>query len=154
MWRELAQVHRARERKIQRMDVKFAKMLAAKRPDDELNQYNDLLIQERTIYVQDIAQLESMRLIMEAENLRVPIPAMDDNHPHWQRTTHPGLPVWLRHVLTDMGMKELRSAIRAEKKERSELARAWLASIAAVIGACTGLIGVLIGLAAVILGKR
>jgi hypothetical protein len=44
-------------------------------------------------------------------------------------------------------MQALRSAIRAEKKESSELAFRWLTGI-------TGLIGVLIGLLAIILHRH
>jgi hypothetical protein len=67
---------------------------------------------------------------------------------------HPSPPDWReaefhlhRVYLTETSIFKLRAAIRTERKERSELARSWLSSI-------TGLIGVLIGLLAIILGHR
>jgi hypothetical protein len=66
---------------------------------------------------------------------------------------HPSPPEWAksdihsRVYLTPPAINKVRAAIRTERKERSELARSWLSSI-------TGLIGVLIGLLAIILGHR
>jgi hypothetical protein len=87
-----------------------------------------------------ICILTSDYLIDTAEKLMIEVP-------------HPSPPEWThsdrnsRVYLTETSMFKLRSAIRAERKERSELARSWLSSI-------TGLIGVIIGLLAVILGRR
>ena len=53
----------------------------------------------------------------------------------------------LQYYLTPEAMRELRLAIRAARRERLELARSWLTSI-------TGLIGALIGLIAVMLGRH
>jgi hypothetical protein len=56
--------------------------------------------------------------------------------------------------LNPLGIRRLSATIRAAQKERSDLVRSWLATIAPIVGALTGLIGALIGLLAIILGKR
>jgi hypothetical protein len=90
----------------------------------------------------DIHQLLSTYLISEAERHFVPIPKFEFSSGKWERSR-----VSDRDRLTENGIRELRSAIRAERKEGSELARSWLTGL-------TGLIGVLIGLLAIILGRR
>jgi len=97
---------------------------------------NDLLIDD------EIYQLEADYVQRQAERLLLSIPKFSEISDHWEKS--PFTKSWR---LTRPAMLELRSAIRAEKKERSELARSWLTGI-------TGLIGVLIGLAAIILGRR
>ena len=90
----------------------------------------------------DIAQLLSTYLQSETQRLYLPVPGFNTQGGKWEKSDVSG-----RHRLSQSAIVELRSAIRAEKKERSELARSWLTSIA-------GLIGVLIGLFAIILGRR
>jgi hypothetical protein len=53
--------------------------------------------------------------------------------------------------LTEEGVTELRLALRADRRERLEILRSWTATIVTTL---TGLIGVIIGLLAVILGRR
>jgi hypothetical protein len=64
----------------------------------------------------------------------------------WRRgVTYVGL------ILTDDGIRELRVALRADRRERLEIIRSWVATI---VPGLTGLIGVIIGLLAIILGRR
>jgi hypothetical protein len=90
----------------------------------------------------EIAQLQSRYLKSKAEKLFLPVPEFSLKSEKWERSDVSG-----RYRLTRAAMLELRSAIRAERKESSELARSWLTGL-------TGLVGVLIGLLAVILGRR
>jgi hypothetical protein len=88
---------------------------------------------------EDIEYLISSYLSNEAQKLRLALPNTDNGW-HWsQHRRH--------YLLTPAAMQALRSAIRAEKKEQSELAFRCLTGF-------TGLIGVLIGLLAIILGRR
>ena len=87
-------------------------------------------------------QLLSTYYESEAERLGLLVPPFDLGDDDWEQSDISG-----RRRLSRAAILKLRSAIRTEKKERSELFRAWLTSI-------TGLIGVLIGLAAVILGRK
>ena len=88
---------------------------------------------------EDIDYLLSSYLSAEAQKLRLVVPG-SENGWHWSKRRH-------HYLLTPAAMQALRSAIRIEKKEKSELAFKWLTGL-------TGLIGVLIGLLAIILGRR
>ena len=90
----------------------------------------------------DIHHLISNYVRSEAEKHFVPVPRFNLMEGKRERSE-----VSDRYRLTQEGIRELRSAIRAERKESSELARSWLTGL-------TGLIGVLIGLLAIILGRR
>ena len=72
----------------------------------------------------------------------LPVPPFSTKSEEWKESSFDG-----RYHLSSEGIIELRSALRLVRKERSELARSWLTSL-------TGLIGVLIGLLAIILGRR
>jgi hypothetical protein len=90
-------------------------------------------------FEEDIENLIYWYLSVQAQKLRLLLPESSDS---WQWSKHRG-----HFMLKPAEVQKLRSAIRAERKERSELAFRWLTGI-------TGLIGVLIGLLAIILGKR
>lgn len=89
---------------------------------------------------EDICILMSDYLLDTAEKLMIEVPRPQP--PEWTHSDRNS-----RVYLTETSMFKLRAAIRAERRDRSELARSWLSGI-------TGLIGVLIGLLAVILGHR
>jgi hypothetical protein len=97
--------------------------------------------QEIAIIDDNITQLTSEYLVSRAERYQLLVPQIDRKDGKWESSSVTG-----RYRLTQAAILELRSAIRAEEKERSELTRSWLASIAPIIGALTGLVGVLIGL--------
>ena len=89
----------------------------------------------------EIAYLISEHLLSQAIKYRLPFPSEEYNDDKYVN-----LDFTRRSVLSYDAERELRSAIRVERKERSELARSWLTGIAVIIGAVTGLIGALIGL--------
>jgi hypothetical protein len=78
-------------------------------------------------------------LISEADRLLLPPP--DDNERNW--TTFDGLE-GVERVLTREGINELRTAIRAELKARSERLLMLTSGLIGVIGAITGLVSVLV----------
>jgi hypothetical protein len=96
-----------------------------------------------------IALLQTDYLISIAEKRLLPIPerpsgplfGVEDTTGLWRGSAHS------QEILTKKGMRELRLTIRSDRRERLEIFRSWLTGL-------TGLIGVLIGLLAVILGKR
>jgi hypothetical protein len=90
----------------------------------------------------DIAQLRSMYFIAEARKHFIPAPEFNSKKGTWERSD-----VTDYYRLSAAAIRELRAAIRAERKENSELARSWLPAIAAIISA-------LIAVLAVILGRR
>jgi hypothetical protein len=89
--------------------------------------------------------IETNYLVSKSERLLIALPRIDEDqidNEKWRWSPRLG-----QYYLTPEGMTEVRAAIRADKKERSEVARSWLPGL-------TGLIGVLIGLLAIILGRR
>jgi hypothetical protein len=96
-----------------------------------------------------VAKLVSDRLIAQGKKYLIPVP-MEDLNIRLGKTESENWKVSLRtyqRYLTPSAIVALRSTIRAERKERTELAFRWLTAL-------TGLIGVLIGLLAIILGRR
>ena len=89
----------------------------------------------------DIVQLVSNYLQSEANKHFISAPRFNLVDGNWELSD-----ISNRVRLSQDAIRELRSAIRAEQKESSELIRSWLTGL-------TGLIGVLIGLLAVILGS-
>jgi hypothetical protein len=126
----------AEKRKTARNDAKAWRIAKEGKPPPSLQGRNALLIDD------DIQQLESDYLNTQADKLQLHIPLEDQTYRRWEVS---GLTQ--RERLNAKARQELRSAIRVERKERSELARSWLTGL-------TGLIGVLIGLLAIILGRR
>jgi hypothetical protein len=57
-------------------------------------------------------------------------------------------------VLTDDAIRELHVALRADRRERLEIVRSWVATISPGLTGLTGLIGAIIGLLAFFLGRR
>lgn len=90
-----------------------------------------------------LALLETDHLISMAEERFLPTPQLSYRSPgiEWRLSES-----FTRFYLTQEAMRELRVAIRADQREKAEIARTWLGSL-------TGFIGALIGLAAVILRK-
>jgi len=132
---QLARLHRQRKR-IERGWAKArAKAKSESKDQEELRDIAFLAQHEIEELEEDIRLLETRYLTALAERHLLPIPQREEAE------------VTGRYMFSRETIKQLRSLIRAEQKERSELARSWLAGV-------TGLIGVLIGLLAVILGRR
>jgi hypothetical protein len=100
------------------------------------------------------AALQSTYLSNLAAKRLIPLPEMSDaallgkpeRSSKWKQPRHSvGL------ILSDDGIRELQVALRADRRERLEIVRTWVATI---VPGLTGLIGVIIGLLAIILGHR
>jgi hypothetical protein len=114
--------------------VKIRNARGEKKPADEIDKLVRAVISEIDEVEDRIAELQSDRLITTAERLGVPVPPYHDVDQRWRVLVHTD-----RLILSVTAMQELRSAIRTERKEHSELVRSWLASIAGIIGAARGL---------------
>lgn len=94
-------------------------------------QFESQLIQD------DIAQLATQYLYRTAYKYLLPKPGLDEEG-MWEESRITGL-----RLLTDKGISELRSAIRKERKERSEHFWMWLAGLTGLVGALTGFLALL-----------
>jgi hypothetical protein len=139
---KLSQLHAEKARTHRRVERSHRRAEQGKNIKDALNNIrshkwrNDLLIDD------DIYQLEADYVQRQAERLLLSVPKFSEVSQYWEKSSFTE-----RWRLSRPTMLELRSAIRTERKESSELARSWLTGI-------TGLLGVLIGLLAIILGHR
>jgi hypothetical protein len=93
----------------------------------------------------DIAKLKTQYLLEQMDGLGIPRPKvkLDGDEPTWEESHR-------AYLLTSVTAVKLREEIRKERKERSELPRLWLAIIAPLLSAVTGIIGATIGLIAFI----
>jgi hypothetical protein len=134
------QIERRRTRRFYSNEHRKAKQ--QKKDREELQDIG--FVEQHFVEIVDdkIAQLQSAHLESKAESLFLPVPEFSLESDKWEKSDVSG-----RYRLSRTAMLELRSAIRAERKESSELARSWLTGL-------RGLVGVLIGLLAVILGRR
>jgi hypothetical protein len=95
---------------------------------------------EEEMHDAEVYRLYTRHLFAEARRLVI---ASTEWHAskYWEQS-----PLGYRH-LTREGISELRAAIRTEKKAAREAALQWLPGV-------TGILGTLIGLAAIIIGKK
>jgi hypothetical protein len=88
---------------------------------------------------EEIRMLTQRHLLATATKLMVPIPDMKkEDDAVWEHRLG-------RYALTDQGIAHFKTAIRAERKQRTDVYMPW-------VFALTGLIGAMIGLLAIILG--
>ncbi|MBX9693501.1 MAG: hypothetical protein K2Z81_14020 [Cyanobacteria bacterium] len=81
----------------------------------------------------------SAKLIAQAQRYEVPIPAFVDDGGPWTESEYIS-----PYYLNEIARAELRSAIRKEQKERSEILRTWLTVVLSVIGAVCGVAALLL----------
>jgi hypothetical protein len=132
-----------KRRRIRRTHAKeWAKAKAENKSESELGALTVITIHENESIDDEIADLLSHYLFSLGEQYRIPLPPPDIDNINWQMSKYTGT-----YRLTNDAILKLRVALRTEQKDRSEIPLRWLTGL-------TGLIGVLIGLAAVILGRR
>lgn len=140
-WR-LARLRQAKRRVAQAYDGDVAQAYRDKRASEELDSIRDSRNWELANCEDEIAKLETDYLTARAEKYGVPTPELfiAGNRPSqgWCESKMYG-----GYVLTTEGRAELRSDIRAEKRERRE---GWLPYITAL----TGLLGVVVAIIALL----
>ena len=109
-------------------------------PIDEISNLENDYGHIQVRYLDEILRLHTEYLIRESNRLIVPYPAA--NEPGmWERDDEG----YVR--LTEAGISKLRADIRAEKRARLERVIMWMPGV-------VGILGALIGLAAVLTGKK
>lgn len=93
---------------------------------------------EDDIIEDEINMMISRYWISKAQHLFLPTPSKEDPTMWSEASNMPD-----RKVLTHEGITKIRSQVRAERKEQMEMCLPWLTAL-------TGLIGVLIGLVAIL----
>lgn len=107
-------------------------------------------------YTERIGYLETDRLLALAWKYHVPVPEVDhgavlgNGDPNWLVSQY--LEEFEFKLILRPGARiELQSAIRAARKEHLETVRLW---ITAIVPSLTGLLGVIVALLAILLGRR
>lgn len=138
---------------VDRAYDKEARRALGARDMDSLSAIESTRSYELDALVDDENYILSQKLLRQARRLRVKVPSRqmasdsprDDTSGNWYQSVHNG-----HWMLTDDGMRTLRTEIRAERKARGEARAHWIAWLSAI----TGIIGTLTGLVAVLFGKK
>ena len=138
--RKLSKIKRRQKRDEQPIKAALADAKTKEFPIDEISNLENDYGHIQVRYLDEILRLHTEYLIRESNRLIVPYPAA--NKPGmWERDDEG----YVR--LTEAGISKLRADIRAEKRARLEHVIMWLPGV-------VGMLGALIGLAAVITGKK
>jgi hypothetical protein len=143
---QLSRLHKEKRNLSRSHQKAYDQATEQQKPKYELDRLVLSFADDWQIHADRVGILETTYLTSMAEKRRIPVPQgslpLDARgNDKWRITKHGAA------YLNDDGIRELYVALRADRRERLELARSWLTSL-------TGLIGALIGLLAIILGKR
>ena len=129
---KLARLQRAHRKARVPLEGEYQRTLKDAKPDDERGEAISALMDEIEHYHDEEADLQSQYLCNRAAKRLIPLPEMSDaallGNPEpsskWRRKpNYPGL------ILTNDGIRELRVALRADRRERLEIVRSWVATI-------------------------
>lgn len=129
----------ALQRRLERYETEIDEKIDQARRAGERDEADSLVSEfffEKDQFESQISRLETRFLVSEARRYLIPIPPTRTKGT-WEQTKYDE-----RWVLTYQAMQELRRNIRNERRERSDPVKTWLALV-------TGLVGALIGLAAI-----
>ena len=140
-WLEVHKERRSLERCIANLNLEHQEALATlEHPTyQEREDLEGSFIAEERLYQDELRVLISNHLVSLAHRLFIPVPEVKREGGLWEQVSTTG-----QYYLTTSAPSELRSAIRRERKEKLEM---WLLGLAA----CTGLVGAITGLIAVLL---
>jgi hypothetical protein len=160
--RDLARTKKRNAKDLEPLERAYvAAFRAQNKPRSEIDELREKWLDQVGFNSDRIKHLETDYLTSQAQKHLVPFPPFPqeildadreilrddiDLSAKWAQSS-----VGPEMVLTDESVKELRLALRADRRERLEIVRSWVATI---VPGLTGLIGVIIGLLAVILGRR
>ena len=138
--RKLFKIKRRQKRDERPIKAALADAKTKEFPIDEISNLENDYGHIQVRYLDEILRLHTEYLIRESNRLIVPYPAA--NEPGmWERDDEG----YVR--LTEAGISKLRADIRAEKRARLERVIMWMPGV-------VGILGALIGLAAVLTGKK
>ena len=89
-------------------------------------------------YREEIARLHSEHLVHQAVRLFIPIPSIDDEA-MWKKSNTTN-----QFFMTEQAINQLRVAIRAERKARTEVFLMWVPGVIGLLGAAIGLAAILV----------
>jgi hypothetical protein len=138
--RKLSKIKRRQKRDEQPIKAALADAKTKEFPIDQISNLENDYGHIQVRYLDEILRLHTEHLIRESNRLIVPYPAA--NEPGmWERDDEG----YVR--LTEAGIRKLRTDIRAEERARLERVIMWMPGV-------VGILGALIGLAAILTGNK
>lgn len=135
-------IHRQMDRISRAHDIAEEQARANSADGEKLHEIGYEFYMEHELFEDEINQLTTRYYTRLANRLMIPIPKFEPTGGAWGESAfRPG-----RYYLTTSALHELRAAIRAEKRARTDAWLAWLPLITGLVG----ILGALIGLVAVI----
>lgn len=104
----------------------------------EMNSLLSLSEFEASEYEDEADEIRSNRLVRRARRLSLPIAPKHEDSDHWRESRYCG--TW---ALTNIGIMELRRAIRQEKKERREAWMAWGGMLVSILSLVIAILALL-----------
>lgn len=135
--RKVRKIERVRDRALAPIDSQIS---AAKKQRDyeKAQQLISELFFEKDQFDEEINSLVTHHLLREAGAYMLPVPSTADEE-MWQESSFTG-----KKYLTPAGIMQLRTLIRGEKRHQREALAFWITSAVGVLGAITGVIGVIV----------
>ncbi|NKM96964.1 hypothetical protein [Rhizobium leguminosarum] len=130
------------DRKAQEIRDAYAEDIRKARSERDGDKWNDLLSTcefEASVYEDEAAEIRSNRVVSRARRLSLPIPYKQEDSDHWWQSRTLG--IW---ALTDVGLAELRRAIRLEEKERRDVWLAWGGMLVSILSLVVAILALLI----------
>jgi hypothetical protein len=121
-------------------DARMEEAKKRKATCDELNEIDQYSAQDYFEHQDDVRAAHSRFLVSRASQLILPLPGRDDKT-MWEDDRMG------RTSLTELGINTVRSAVRVERKARLEMFLMWVPGV-------VGILGTLIGLVAILTGKK
>ena len=139
------------------LHVRIEEARGQKRPSSEIQDLEREYLRAEGKRLHGIVHLTTIYLTRTAQKYLIPVPEITEEMIRdmvWNegRGAKWSFSEYIGHmILNEDAERELRVAIRAYRRERLEASRLWITSIGSIL---TGLIGVLIGLLSITLGRH
>lgn len=136
---KLEQLFRQKKRLWEAYDTDIQIARKEGKPKEDIELLECEAWSEKDRILEDISILITDYLINRATRKFVPIPSLKEME-FWERCKV----IHNRYILTDTGIRDLRSSLRLEQKERNESLVPIIAALTGIIGAATGLVALLL----------
>lgn len=144
--------HQCQLRKLQRKQKQISNAYKEKlkestdagSSDDEIESINHDRFLEGNLHIEEIEILQSRYLMNKSQQYVLSTPKFDEKNGDWEQ-----LDMTWRWRLSLPAQEKVRSKIEKYENGRRERIHSWMRATGGIIGACTGLIGVVIGLIAI-----
>ncbi len=133
LWRKTRKLDKTRKF----YDTEIRKAKKEKRSPDKIDELVSEMFVEEELLEEEVKLLVTHHWVRKAEKLFLPVPSLGEDH-MWEKGN-----LISRWYLTNKGITTLRNLIREEIAARHKVFLEWANPLIGIIGAITGLLGVL-----------